>query len=237
VGTTRKFYVAEDLASLKMALEKIFTVVLGEGQSLCDDSCYAPDVGCPNPGDMCIRGKCAQNPCAGINCGPGLYCYTDGVAPGRCIAPCKKACQPGYRCEQGLCIQSACPSVCIAGFVCNAQSGHCEPDPLCPANPPRQDQCRVPSACQFGTCVDDPCKFVKCPVGSRCVPWDGSCEFAPGTGPQVDMSSGGDDVDIQNRQAGCTIGGNVAAPGFLLATLLVLAALLLGRRHRSDLPS
>ena len=231
VGTPRKFYTAEDLTTLKAALEKIFSVVLGEGTGLCDDSCYAPDVGCPTPGDVCIRGKCQQNPCAGISCGPGLYCYTDGVSPGRCIAPCKKACQSGYRCEQGVCVPSACPSFCIAGYVCNAQTGRCEKDPLCPDNPPRREQCRVPSACQYGQCVDDPCRFVRCPAGSLCVPWNGSCKFDPSSVVTPDMASNGSDVDGQNRQAGCAIGGQVAGPGFWLASLFVFAGLFLARRR------
>lgn len=232
VGTPRKYYTAEDLTSLNAALEKIFSVVLSEGGGLCDDSCYAPDVGCPTPGDMCIRGKCQPSPCAGIACGPGLYCYTDGVSPGRCIAPCKKPCQNGYRCEQGVCVQSACPNVCIAGFVCNAQLGRCEKDPLCPDNPPRREQCRVPSACQYGQCVDDPCKFVRCPTGSLCVPWNGSCKFDPSSTLQADMGSSTSEVDGQNRQVGCAIGGQVAGPGFWLTSLLVLAGLLLARRLR-----
>ena len=232
VGTPKKFYTAEDLTSLKASLEKIFAVVLGEGSGLCDDSCYAPDVGCPTPGDTCIRGKCQQNPCANVSCGPGLYCFTDGISPGRCISSCKKACQNGYRCEQGVCVQSACPSVCIAGFVCNAQSGHCEKDPLCPDNPPRREQCRIPSACQFGTCVDDPCKFVHCPARSMCVPWNGSCKFDPSQIPVVAMD-GGTEVSIDGRAAsGCAIGGQVAGPSFWLASLLVLCALLIGRRLR-----
>ena len=231
VGTPRKFYTAEDLTSLKAALEKIFSVVLGEGMGLCDDSCYAPDVGCPTPGDVCIRGKCQQNPCAGITCGPGLYCYTDGVSPGRCIGACKKACQTGYRCEQGVCVPSACPSFCIAGYVCNAQSGRCEKDPLCPDNPPRREQCRVPSACQFGQCVDDPCKFVRCPSGSICVPWNGSCKFDPSSTLMPDMASSGEGIDGQNRQAGCAIGGAAAGPGFWLTSLLVFAGLFISRRR------
>ena len=232
VGTPRKFYTAEDLTSLKASLEKIFAVVLGEGSGLCDDSCYAPDVGCPTPGDTCIRGKCQQNPCASVSCGPKLYCYTDGVSPGRCISACKKACQNGYRCEQGVCVQSACPSVCIAGYVCNAQAGRCEKDPLCPDDPPRREQCRVPSACQFGVCVDDPCKFVHCPSGSLCVPWDGSCKFDPSSVVSVDMA-GGTEIDTVDRPvSGCAIGGQGAGPGFWLASLLVLFGLLVGRRLR-----
>ncbi len=232
LGTPKKYYTAEDLNTLKSAMEKIFSVVLGEGSGLCDDSCYAPDVGCPTPGDTCIRGKCMPNPCAGVVCDPKQYCYTDGVAPGRCISPCTKACQNGYRCEQGACIQSACPSVCIAGFVCNAQSGRCEKDPLCPDNPPRAQQCRVPSACQYGTCVDDPCKFVKCPARSTCVPWNGSCKFDPSQIPQVDMA-GGTEVSTDNRGAtGCAIGGAAAGSTFWLTTLLVLIGLFIGRRYR-----
>jgi hypothetical protein len=167
-----------------------------------------------------------------VVCGPKLYCYTDGVSPGRCISACKKACNPGYRCEQGACVQSACPSVCIAGFVCNAQTGRCEKDPLCPDNPPRKDQCRIPSACQYGTCVDDPCKFVRCPSGSLCVPWDGSCKFDPSSMLSADMAGAGEIDNPDRPMGGCAIGGAAAGPGFWLASLLVLCGLLVGRRLR-----
>ena len=216
VGTAKKFYVAEDLTTLKAGLEKIFAVFSARARGSAMTRVTPRTLAAPTPGDTCIRGKCQPNPCASVSCGPKLYCYTDGVSPGRCIAPCTKACQNGYRCEQGACVQSACPSVCIAGFVCNSQSGRCEKDPLCPDNPPRRDQCRIPSACQFGTCVDDPCKFVHCPARSVCVPWDGSCKFDPSQIPQVDMA-GGTEVAIDDRSAsGCAIGGQVAGPGFWL---------------------
>lgn len=236
-GTPRKYYTAEDLPTLKAALEKIFAVVFGEGSGVCDDSCYAPDVGCPNPGDLCIRGRCAPSPCAEISCGPGLYCHTDGVSPGRCVSPCKKACKTGERCEMGSCIPSACPSVCIAGFVCNSASGRCEPDPLCPENPPRREQCRLPSACQFGQCVDDPCRFVRCPAGSRCAPWNGSCEWSPVYMPPADMRSGDPNVvDGENRAGGCALPPRTdapgAGPGALLAGLLLVGALVVERRMR-----
>lgn len=236
-GTQRKYYTAEDLPTLKAALEKIFAVVIGEGSGVCDDSCYAPDVGCPNPGELCIRGRCAQNPCAELSCPPGLYCHTDGVSPGRCVAPCKKACKTGERCEMGSCIPSACPSVCIAGFVCNSASGRCEPDPLCPENPPRREQCRLPSACQFGQCVDDPCRFVRCPAGSRCAPWNGSCEWSPVYMPPADMGAGDPNkIDEEKRAGGCALpprtDGAGAGPGALLAGLLLLGALVVERRLR-----
>lgn len=233
MGMPKKYYTAEDLPTLKKQLEKIFAQVLGEGMGLCDDSCYASDIGCPTPGDQCIRGKCQTSPCTGVTCGPGLYCYTDGVSPGRCIAPCTKACKPGFRCEQGTCVASPCPSACIAGFVCNPALGRCEKDPLCPDNPPRREQCKTPSACQYGTCVDDPCKFVRCPVGSRCVPWNGSCEFAPGQLPPPDMGpDSGAEVDDQKRKAsGCDIAGATAGRSFWLVSVMMLAGILLLRRR------
>jgi hypothetical protein len=181
-GGAHAYYTAEDLASLKAALEKIMAVVTGEFSSACDDSCYAADLGCKAPGETCIRGRCRKNPCAGVPCDAGKYCYTDGVSPATCVAACQPACPRYTRCELGRCVESACPTACGAGLVCDNDTGRCEPDPLCPTDPSPPQRCHPPALCQRGECVDDPCRFISCPAGTRCVPFGGSCEWAPPSG-------------------------------------------------------
>ena len=68
MGTPKKYYTADDLASLKTSLDNIFSIVLGGGT--CDSSCYSPDVGCPKPGDICVRGKCQPKTHAALTCEP-----------------------------------------------------------------------------------------------------------------------------------------------------------------------
>ncbi len=229
VGRDRKFYKADNLDDLNKAIGDILGVVFGETMTQCDDSCYSN--GCPS-GQACIRGQCAQNPCDAVSCGPGLYCFTDGVQPGRCISSCKKRCPNGTRCEMGSCIADKCPAACIAGFVCNPDTRRCEADPLCPTDRPIKDQCKKPSECQFGNCVDDPCQFIKCPTNSRCVTWDGTCEFDGVVAPPPDMGVAPGDPDTTTKR-GCSASpgsAGAAANGAVFGGLLVLL-LLLGRRR------
>ena len=218
VGTPRKYYTAEDLPSLKAALAKILAVVTGEFASACDDSCYAADIGCKAPGETCIRGSCRQNPCAGVTCDAGQYCYTDGVSPARCVAACRSACPRYTRCELGRCVESACPTACAAGLVCNNDTGRCEPDPLCPSSPTPLQKCHSPSLCQRGECVDDPCRFISCPAGTRCLPGSGSCEWAP-PAASMDMGASGKTEGEVWHNGGCAVPpqgpGGARGPGDL----------------------
>lgn len=231
MGMAHKFYAVDSLDSLNKALDDIVQVVTFEGMATCDDSCYA--IGCPNPGDMCIRGMCQPNPCASVTCSGSNYCYTDGVSPGSCVPACKKACPKGYRCEMGHCIQDPCVAPCVAGFVCNGASKQCEPDPLCPPDRPARDQCKRPSQCQYGKCVDDPCVFIKCPAQTHCVHWDGHCDLDPSTnGGGADMSTG--PTDDSGSRGGCSAGADrQARGGSVLAGLLVMLLLLRQRRRPS----
>lgn len=241
MGMARKFYQAESLEALNEALDDIFQVIIGEGVMGCDDTCYSPDVGCPTPGDLCIRAECRPNPCTGVDCGPGLYCYTDGVSPAECVKPCNKRCPSGQRCERGTCIPTTCPAPCIAGYVCDAESKRCVEDPLC-KDLPRRQQCKSPSQCQFGTCVDEPCQFIRCPPMTRCVPWNGSCEFVGGT-TGADMAPGEVEPEEPTQKRGCstTPGAGSGAwggvdGGAIGGAALVLLALLLRRRSAKNLP-
>ena len=176
---TAKYYPANSTATAQAAVDAIIADLLPIGG--CDDSCYA--TGCTRLTDLCILGTCRPNPCAGVTCPTNQYCYTDGVSPGACVKACTARCSMGSRCRAGACIASPCGDYCPAGTVCNSGSRMCQPDPLCTGV-----MCKGTSKCSAGLCIEDPCTFITCPSSTRCVPWEGSCEFDAGT--PADMGGG-----------------------------------------------
>jgi hypothetical protein len=226
--TPEKFYLADDADQLNKALADIFQVVRDEfGGMLCDDSCYAN--GCPNPGELCIRGNCSPNPCAGVSCGRDEYCYTDGVMPGRCVRACVRGCPTGTRCDKGACIKDPCGYPCGAERVCNAGTKMCEPDPLC-QNRPVDEQCKGSSRCQYGMCVDDPCNFITCPRSTRCVAWDGSCVPIEATPPASGDGGTGGYEEEGRRGCAAAPGGAAAAP---VSSLVIFCLVFFGLRRRA----
>lgn len=179
-----KYYKITTAASFAMALEQLVDDLYAA--SGCDggmpgDTCY--EKGCARPTDYCIRGVCAPNPCAGITCPRGDYCTTDGVSTPTCVAPCPVGCPSGTRCKGDSCAPDACGGPCGPSKVCDKNTKTCKNDPNCFGI-----TCKGTSKCMNGLCVDDPCDFITCPVGRRCVAWEGSCE-APNDNPLPDMSS------------------------------------------------
>jgi hypothetical protein len=231
-----KYYKADNAADLNQALANIIKVVAGGGDvgmgGICDDTCYSN--GCATPGDICVSGECRPNPCAGVVCGKDSYCFTDGASPGVCVKACVKQCPRGTRCNMGSCASDPCPNACAAGTVCDANAKRCVVDPLCGMMAP-DEQCKGTSACRAGKCVDDPCRFITCPTGTRCIPWEGSCDWIP---PVVEDADGGTNVEGDGdgtgglRRTGCsTIPGGAGAASFGVG-LLYLAGLLTARRRR-----
>ena len=212
--TPEKFYPADDEAGLNLALEKILESVNDEfGGHICDESCET--VGCPD-GGVCVRHECVRNPCEGFDCGADGFCYTDGTSPGVCRKACLGACPDGSRCSMGTCAPDPCGNVCLPGTFCNGGAHRCEPDPQCMA--PQAPTCDAPAQCLGGRCSVDPCLFVRCPPGSACVAWDGSCAATADTIAQTDRMA-----------RGCAaLPGTAAGPG----ALLMLALSLLGLRRR-----
>lgn len=233
-----KFYKADTPDELNKVLADIIKVVTGGGDvgsmdGICDDSCYSN--GCKNQGDICIAGECRANPCKGVVCPQDSYCYTDGISPGVCAKACTKPCPRNTRCNMGSCINDPCPKACRAGEVCDANLKSCVADSLC-ANLPADKACKGSSACRAGQCVDDPCRFTECPAGTRCIPWEGTCDYKQPADENTNMADGGsgDDGEVGIRHVGCsTIPGGAGAASFGVALLYLLALLLIRRRHEA----
>jgi hypothetical protein len=208
----RKFYAAEDGASLNQIIDSIAQAIVGEFTAACDDSCYAN--GCPNLGEICVKSTCKPDPCANVtNCAPGDYCYTDGNSPGTCVHACMTACATGETCTLGHCVADPCAITCPMGQACKL--GTCVPD-KCSAM-----GCDPGLTCISGSCIDDPCKYVTCPMGTMCITGTGSCIYG-GVGTR--------DGEVPARMdTGCSFG---KSPLFALSIpLLLLAAAMLRRRR------
>ena len=215
---TYHYYQAGDAASLDAALSKILVTISGElGSAMCDDSCYA--VGCPNPGDKCIGRSCQKDPCAGVSCEAGQYCYTDGTSPGACVAVCPAACAIGTYCDRGQCVPAPCGAPCGPGKRCNEATKLCEADPQCATLTPK---CVGPRGCIAGKCVDDPCasSLITCPAGSACTPWKGSCQsdgslLPPGDNPGGTVATSGCACDMSRAPGESLWTAALAALGLL----------------------
>jgi MYXO-CTERM domain-containing protein len=72
--------------------------------------------------------------------------------------------------------------------------------------------CAGSSACVAGICVDDPCRLIRCPGGTRCVPWEGSCEHVGGEVPDGGIPDGGNVTPDLSGPEGLRDGGLTGAP-------------------------
>lgn len=231
--TPERFYKADNAEDLNKALTDILEIITGGGDvgsgGVCDDTCYSN--GCPTPGDLCVKGECRANPCSGVTCGAkNSYCSSDGTTPGICVSACTKPCAKGTRCDHGACAPYPCPYFCAAGLVCDTTQKRCVPDALCQGLPPDK-QCKGTARCQSGTCVDDPCRWTRCPTGTRCVNWDGSCELIVTEEPLPDDNKDGEFDGGSMRGCSAVPGG--AGGVSLSASALLLLFLLAARRRRS----
>jgi len=148
----------------------------------CDGVVDPDPTACPNPAQLCDRGRCVDrcdavtNPCrAGLVCEAGL-CKTSSCAG--------VACAPGQRCVQGACqdgcslggLTVSCPDhqVCRAGRCVDPCAGvTCAGGQVC-----EHGQCLAPCGCRGcpagqacgldGTCVDDGCQNTTCGAGMFC---------------------------------------------------------------------
>jgi hypothetical protein len=234
-ASPEKYYKADNADDLNKALADIIKVVAGGGDvgmdGICDDSCYTN--GCKVLGEICVTpGDCKPNPCTGVVCPADSYCYTNGTTPGTCVKACTKQCPAKTRCSMGACISDPCPNACPAGSVCDANAKRCVADPLCGMMAP-DEQCKPPSACRGGGCVDDPCRYFTCPKGTRCIPWEGSCDWIPPPPDENPDAENPDDTDPTVRRAGCsTIPGGAGVASVGVASLYFFALVVARRRRR-----
>jgi hypothetical protein len=196
-------------------------VTCGPGAYCAGGVCVAGGctlTGCP-AGSICSSGACVADPCAGAACPTGTFCRM-----GDCVRSCAYVeCAAGQACSaDGFC-EAGCSPACGSGQVC--AGGACQPDPACAGV-----VCGAGQVCGAGRCVDEPCRNVRCPVGS-CVA--GQCvggvavrslrEDAPSGGAYLQAGA----IDAP-RSGGCGSAGRGD-----LAALAGLAALLLWRNRRS----
>ena len=118
--------------------------------------CYTAS--CPS-GEICQKGQCIPDPCAGIKCSPDEFCRN-----GQCVKACDcKRCAANEKCEDGQCVSDPCAgTTCPSGKICDPNSGQCQDDPC------QGITCGVGRVCQAGVCVDDPCGNINCPQGQSC---------------------------------------------------------------------
>jgi hypothetical protein len=220
-----KFFGADDVTALDAAFERIMHQLTYDGDGVaCDDSCTR--AGCPSPTEVCVQGRCLNNPCRDLACRAGEYCLSTGTAA-RCAAPCDKPCAAGTRCSAGQCVHEDCEAPCGPGNRCQPaaagadQPGACVPDEACSGI-----ACPDGQGCFAGVCREDPCLYTTCPDGLSCIPFDGSC-VVQGLLPS---QAGVED----HLEAGCAVSARASRTTALPAAGLTALALLLGfgRRRR-----
>lgn len=208
------YYPADSQQALLTQLQRIITSITGGGDvgstTLCDDTCYS--LGCPNPGEICAGATCKKNPCSGVSCPDGQYCFTDGsnVNP-VCVAACLQSCDNGSRCIRGACQVSDCATACAANQRCDGRTHECTSDAACSGV-----VCRGTLGCFGGTCKDDPCAYIRCPSGLECVPFEGTCQ--PAGGPQGQPPGGG----ALQTGCSCDVAGTRSHQAAATAPLLFL---------------
>ncbi len=181
------YYLADSEQALLAQIQKIIQTITGSGDAgnspvLCDDTCYSNP--CPQAGNICVQASCKPNPCTGVVCAPGEYCFTDG-STAQCKPTCTEFCGPGERCIKGLCAPDGCDQSCPPRTTCNAATRQCQSDDSC-----LNVVCKNSQGCFAGKCRDDVCQFITCPAGLQCVPFEGTCELPEGS-----------------RQSGAKVGG------------------------------
>ena len=166
-----------------------------KGLKICmPPGCANQSPACSQQGDICVGTQCVADPCANKTCQAGEVCRS---SDGACIKPCQGvSCQAGEYCLDGACVPDPCASSpCKASEYCDASDSQ---NPTCKPNP-----CSSNQACRHGRvcaprkphCINDPCKFLKCPNPSkqRCVA--GQCiERIP---CKVDIECPNDEVCLQ----------------------------------------
>ncbi len=153
-----------------------------------DNDCdgVVDNVVCPEPGQECINGECAQR-CQAGECFNGTICR-DGF----CVTPCNNAdCAP-WVCRDGVCADPCEGVQCPGGLYCvlgrceeaGCEVAGCPEGQICRNNACIQDPCEFANCaanqgCRDGICIDT-CLGVECPAGEICQ--RGVCSPSPCAG-------------------------------------------------------
>ncbi|NOZ86473.1 MAG: hypothetical protein GXP49_09400 [Deltaproteobacteria bacterium] len=107
----------------------------------------------------CVDGKCLPNPCATVQCNAGEFCRD-----GKCLQNCAdKTCPDGQRCRDGKCEDDPCAKCDPDTEVCRMDQCVSIDDDPC-----KDVKCGIGTECQKGTCVQEPCTRTSCPDGEVC---------------------------------------------------------------------
>jgi len=135
------------------------TITCDEGltclRGVCRDCTFS---GCPGD-QICYKGLCQEDSCAGVRCESGQFCYN-----GECIDQCDDLdCGSNEHCnDQGQCEAYVCAGVeCEGALTC--REGQCAADPCASAACPIGEVCVTESGC-----VPDPCSVTWCPPNTEC---------------------------------------------------------------------
>ena len=212
----QQYYAAESNAALSAAITSIAGQIVGEFGGVCDDSCYSN--GCPNAGEICVKGACVPDPCAALRqtCAATDFCYTDGTSAGTCTPSCPATCPAGQACTLNGCAVDPC-----AGVTCDATT-------YCKSGTCVASSCKTCDAnlyCINGVCKNDPCRYVQCPMGATCTAEKGTC---------VAGTSGDGTGTNHGRASGCYFAaGQHADQAVFVFGLLALVAVAARRRRRA----
>ena len=170
-----------------------------ESGACIQNNCYHK--GCDS-GKICKEAKCVDDPCAQKTCSGNEFCRD-----GQCVKSCAGVkCDDGKVCKDGACEADPCSGKsCPDRSFCNSK-GECKPDPcvelLCGTG-------RVCDA-EKGKCVDEPCRFIKCPGAQSC--YQGQCTSSKGTGEDPGFEAN-DEKGVGQDGGNEPIDSKVASPG------------------------
>jgi len=202
------------------------TICVASGMTPRCLDCNDPSLACTAP-QICVAGKCQDDPCLNAHCGSDQYCDK-----GTCKPLCTPGkCGDGQRCMAGNCLPDPCWNVpCGDKQFCNPTTGKCELDKC------QGTVCGAGQTCvsQTNTCETDPCLTMKCP--SDC--W--SCKVTTdGMGTCIVDNTKCQQVNITVGQKGggnagcsCAVSGGEVAGSFGPLGLLLGLALVVSRRRR-----
>jgi len=189
-----------------------------DGRCEVDDCFHFPE-DCGS-GEVCVRGACAPDPCAGVDCRAGQYCR-DGACVGSCV---DRVCPAGQSCVDGDCAHDPCDGIACDGErrICDPATGECADDRCAGVDCPLGSVCESPG----GDCVPDECFVTRCPEGLVCE--RGVCDRP---GPHEETVRARHILATGSGGCDCTAAGRPIGPGSAGLLAIALVGMLLARRR------